>query len=241
MTPIIFDTETTGVDHEKDQIIEEAYIELPDTPAAFLAVRNRMQFPHHHQRYRATVPISIGAQAVHNIICTDLIGCPDADGYQPPMHVDLWIGHNVDFDWRMAGEPEIKRICTLALSRFLFPQLDSHTQSAMLYYIGRRNGKEAEVRELLRNAHAALDDVRNCSILLRFLLQQAEEKGHSVETWAQVLELSDLARIPTVMGFGKHKGTAIVRGQLDPGYVRWYRGQADTDPFYLAAFEKAGF
>lgn len=241
MHPIIFDVETSGTDPEKDQIIEEAYIELPDTPAAFIATRNRMQFPHHHQRYRATVPINIGAQAVHHIICSDLIGCPDADGYQPPMHFDLWIGHNIDFDWRMAGEPEVKRIDTLALSRFLFPQLDSHTQSAMLYYIGRRNGKEDTVRDLLRNAHAALDDVRNCSILLRFLLQQAAEKGHDVEDWEDVLALSDLARIPTIMGFGKHKGTPIVRGQLDPGYVSWYRRQDETDPYYLAAFIKAGF
>lgn len=241
MEPIIFDTETTGVDHEKDQIIEEAYIVLPDTPAGFLQVRSRLMFQHHHQRYRPTVPISIGAQAVHHIICSDLIGCPDAGAYQPPMQHALWIGHNIDFDWRMAGEPEVKRICTLALSRFLFPDKDSHTQSAMLYLIGRRNGKEAEVRELLRNAHAALDDVRNCSLLLRFLLQQAAEQGHAVDTWAQVLELSDTARIPTVMGFGKHKGTPIILGQLDPGYVRWYRGQVETDPFYLAAFDRAGF
>ena len=41
--------------------------------------------------------------------------------------------------------------------------------------------------------------------------------------------------------FGKHKGTPIERGQLDPSYVQWYRRQAETDPYYLAAFDRAGF
>lgn len=86
---------------------------------------------------------------------------------------------------------------------------------------------------MLRNAHAALDDVRNCSVLLRFLLKHAEKAGHPVSTWEEVHALSEIARIPTVMAFGKHKGTPIVRGQLEPSYVAWYRRQAETDPYYL--------
>lgn len=39
MRIIDFDTETTCVDHENDQIIEAAYLELPDDPNYFLAIR----------------------------------------------------------------------------------------------------------------------------------------------------------------------------------------------------------
>lgn len=233
--PILFDTETTGTDPEKDQIIEAAWLELPERPYMLKGSED----PSVCQRFKPSVPISYGAQAVHNIITSDLAGCPDPSEFALPEGIDYLIGHNVDFDWRFAGEPDIKRICTLAISRFLFPEEGSHTQSAMLYKLARRSNREAAMRERLKNAHAALDDVRNCKILLMFLLETAMDAGHACDTWEEVHALSETARIPTVMGFGKHKGTPIA--QVDAGYVRWYRGQAETDPFYLEAFRRAGF
>lgn len=229
MNPIIFDSETTGTDHEKDQIIEAAWLELPETPAAFLAIRAPTDFPHYLERFRATVPIQLGAQATHHILCEDLVGCRDSSQFALPQGPLLLIGHNIDFDWRMAGEPKFPRICTLALSRFLFPDKDSHTQSAMIYMIGRRYGRESWARDLLKNAHAALDDVRNCAILLRFLLQTAAEAGHPVDTWTEVHALSEKARIPTVMPFGKHKGTAIK--DIPSDYKAWLLRQPDVDPY----------
>lgn len=237
MKPYIFDTETTGTDHLKDQVIEAALLELPETPASFISA-DPAGMPHDCERFRPTVPISLGAQAVHHILAIDLIECRSPDHFKLPADIGYLIGHNVDFDWRMIGEPNLKRICTLALSRFLFPTKDSHTQSAMLYLMARRGGWEPAARELLRNAHAALDDVRNCARVLGFLLSEAVEQGYQVSTWEEVHELSETARIPTIMGFGKHKGTPIA--QVDAGYVRWYRNQAETDPYYLAAFKRAG-
>ncbi|MCY1540379.1 hypothetical protein D9M68_760140 [compost metagenome] len=229
MKPIIFDTETTGTDNEKDQIIEAAWLELPATPAEFSAVRAPTEFPHYLERFKPTVPISLGAQATHHIICEDLVGCRESSEFALPAGDLLMIGHNVDFDWRMAGEPKLPRVCTLALSRFLFPDKDSHTQSAMLYLIGRRFGREAWARDLLKNAHAALDDVRNCAILLRFLLQVAQEAGHAVGTWSEVYTLSEKARFPTVMPYGKHKGTPI--SQVPSDYKAWLLRQPDVDPY----------
>lgn len=235
MTAIIFDTETTGTDHATDQIIEIAWLWMPERPHMLRTSED----PFVHQRFKPTVPISYGAQATHNIIASDLAGCPDSGEFELPGGIDYLIGHNIDFDWRFAGEPDVKRICTLAISRFLFPDEGSHTQSAMLYKLARRTSREAAMRERLKNAHAALDDVRNCKILLMFLLEEAMDAGHPCDTWEEVHALSETARIPTVMGFGKHKGTPIA--EVDPGYVRWYRGQADTDPHYLEAFKRAGF
>lgn len=241
MIPFIFDTETTGTDHKVDQIIEAAWLKLPATPGEFAAIRAPEDFEHYLERFAPSVPIALGAQATHHIICSDLVGCRPSDEFKLPVDMGLMIGHNIDFDWRMAGEPDVLRGCTLAMSRFLFPDKDSHTQSAMLYLIGRRYSREAWARDLLKNAHAALDDVRNCAILLRFLLQEAAENNHAVSTWEEVHAFSEMARLPTVMGFGKHKGVAIQRGKLDPGYVRWYRAQAETDPYYIEAFNRAGF
>jgi exodeoxyribonuclease X len=240
MKPYIFDTETTGTDHEKDQIIEAAWLELPGKPCEF-ANSIRTELPNYCERFRPSVPISLGAQAVHHILTADLKDCRPSADFALPNDVDILIGHNVDFDARFADAMHLRRICTLALSRFLFPDKDSHTQSAMIYMMGRRSSMEEAAREALRNAHAALDDVHNCAGLLLFLLSAAMDKGHPCDTWEEVHALSEIARIPTVMGFGKHKGTKIARGQLDAGYVRWYRGQAETDPYYLEAFKRAGF
>lgn len=240
MNPIIFDTETTGTDHEKDQIIEAAYLVLPERPYQFAAEKSPEVFEHFHQRYLPTVPIQLGAQATHHIICSDLTGKPSPKEFNLPA-CSFLIGHNIDFDWRFVGEPDIKRIDTLAVCRFLFPDKDSHTQSAMIYMIGRRFSRESWAREILKNAHAALDDVRNNAILLRFLLQEAMDAGHACDTWDEVWQLSETARVPTIMGFGKHKGTPIQRGQLDASYVQWYRRQVETDPYYLEAFKRAGF
>lgn len=238
MIPYIFDTETTGIDPTNDQIIEAAWLELPETPALFVE-QDPKDLPHYCERFRATVPINLGAQAVHHIIASDLARCRESSKFDLPDDAGYLIGHNIDFDWRMSGEPGVKRICTLAISRFLFPTKDSHTQSAMLYLMARRGNWEDAARQMLRNAHAALDDVRNCSRVLTFLLQEAVVQGYPVSTWEEVHQLSETARIPTVMGFGKHKGTPIA--QVDPGYVRWYRKQTETDPHYLEAFRRAGF
>lgn len=242
MHAIIFDTETTGIDKEKDQIIEAAYVQLPDTPAGLMEATSPDDFPHYHERFHPSVPISLGAQATHHIIAEDLAGCRHPDDFELPDGVRVIIGHNIDFDIGFVGEAAcdgIRRVCTLALSRYLFPDKDSHTQSAMLYLIARRAGRESAMRERLRKAHAALDDVRNNAILLNFLLREAAKAGHPVCTWEEVHALSETARIPIVMGFGKHKGTPIA--QVEASYVRWYRGQAETDPYYLEAFKRAGF
>jgi exodeoxyribonuclease X len=239
MKAILFDTETTGVDPAVDQIIEAAWLEMPATPAEVHLTPNAKAFPFYHERFNPTIPIGLGAQAVHHILKEDLAGCLAPDQFRIPHDVDYMIGHNVDFDHRMAKEPDVKRICTLAMSRFLFPDESSHTQSAMLYLIGRRQGKESRIRDLLRGAHAALDDVRNCSILLRFLLIEASQKGYPVGTWEEVHAFSEMARIPSVMGFGKHKGEPI--RSVPRSYISWYRSQAETDPYYLTAFKNAGF
>lgn len=238
MKPYILDTETTGTDHAKDQIIEAAWLELPSTPAEF-ATFVPASLPHYCERFRPSVPINLGAQAVHHIIASDLKDCRRTEEFYLPADVDFLIGHNIDFDAKFCDAMHLRRICTFALSRFLFPDKDSHTQSAMIYLMARRASREAQAREELKNAHAALDDVRNCASLLAFLIEEAAAQGHAVGTWEEVHALSELARIPTKMGFGKHHGDAI--RDVPASYVRWYRSQPEPDQYYLEAFSRAGF
>lgn len=219
---LILDTETTDiVDREVIELCWRGLGSLGDSGGAGVTKRFR---PNGHIRW--------GAMAAHHILPEELIGCPPsakAAGSLPP--AKYWIGHNVDFDWEALGSPaNVKRICTLALSRSLWPESDSHTLSAMTYLT---QGATEATRLKLRNAHSAYADVGLCYDLFRAILEELEATTFE-ELWA----VSQEARIPKVMTFGKHKGKPI--SEVDRGYVSWYKRQPDPDPYLLQAFKRAG-
>lgn len=176
MSAVLFDTETTGI-HEPG-IVEAAYIVLGD-PATLNPVR---QFS---ARYNPGKPIQLGAMATHHIFDEDVTDCPLASEFALPEDTTYLIGHNVDFDWGVVGEPPVKRICTLALSRYLVPDADAHTQSAMIYHYARDRTK---ARERLSRAHSALVDVQNCRALLHYQLADLRNRGElqTDATWEEV-------------------------------------------------------
>ena len=151
------------------------------------------------QRYNPGKPITLGVLATHHIIDEELVECPPAASFTLPGHMDYIIWHNVDFDWEVIGKPEVKRICALALARKLWPDLDSHNQSALLYYLER-----ATAREQVRNAHSAIIDVVICAVILDHICQQLD-----VKTIEDLYTESEKARAPKTMPFGKHKGMLL--------------------------------
>jgi exodeoxyribonuclease X len=155
----------------------------------------------------------------------ELIECLPSSSFSLPDDCEYMIGHNVDFDWSAIGSPDIKRVCTLALSRRLWPDLDSHNQSALLYYLER-----ASARELLKNAHSAGADVMICSLILGHICRQL-----GVGTVEDLWKESELARIPKVMPFGKHKGQLLKDVPSD--YRDWLLNQTDIDPYLRKALE----
>jgi exodeoxyribonuclease X len=197
---IIFDVEATD---KKDAVIIEA-ASLDVSSINPLVVGNPWV-----QRYNPGKPISLGALATHHIMDEELVNCPASSSFRLPAGTKYLIGHSVDFDWEAIGSPEVRRICTLALSRSLWPEIDSHTQSALLYFFERTTA-----REQLREAHSALADVWICSKILGQII--AKLRPTSLDA---LWEMSEKARIPTIMPFGKHKGELI--SQLPVDYKRW--------------------
>lgn len=213
MNVIIFDTETTNVN--TPEVIEAAWIN-PDGSGEYA------------ERFFPENGISLGAMATHHIILSDLVGCRMSSEFILPP-VDYIIGHNVDFDWKAAGSPDVKRICTLALSRWLFPEIDSHSQTAMMYHLFPHD----EAREFCKNAHSALADVKMCRLIFHRLISELESRGVAVSTWEEIWQASEISRIPTVMTFGKHKGMAIK--DVPPDYKRWLLNQPDVDSYLITA------
>lgn len=227
MTTYIIDTETTGF--VEPQVIELAWIAV-DEREAFISVPTSKPVV---QRFKPTKQIELGAMATHHIQIEDLLYCPPSRTAALPADAEYIIGHNVDFDWKVLRQPNVKRICTEALARSLLPTLDSHRLGALLYHFCPDTAKD-----WLKNAHSAGTDVEICECILNDLLILLEEnRDNPIESSEELWQISEAARIPKVMTFGKHKGTPV---ELVPaGYVSWYLKQDDPDPYLVKAFQAA--
>ena len=245
---ILLDTETTDKDDERE-IIEAAWIRpievgdlagpsdripRPIIPEAIEAPNaDGLAFV---QRYKPSRPIGLGAMAVHHILPSELEDCPPSSEFALPTCLYI-VGHNIDFDWQAAGSPPgVKRICTDAMARYVWPDAESYSQSALLYYL---LGPTPETRAMLLNAHSALIDVENCAVLLEKILDERPE----ISTWSQLHEYSEACRIPRVMPIGEKQGvkgmTLDEAVEYDLGFVNWCLRQDWIDDYLRKGLEQA--
>ena len=231
MGAIILDTETTGID--EPDVIELAYAGPFETITPPEGVQPKI----HRQRFKPTKPIQLGAMVTHHILPEDLESEPLWVSPWPlPSGVDVLIGHNIDFDWKAIGSPQVRRICTLALARFLWPELDSHSLSALSYHFGDKPA----VRRILQRAHEATVDVYLVGVLMTQLFLALP----TVRTWDDLWQASEKARMPTRFTFGKYGPDKGKPGELieavrrfDPGYIEWCIFKCDmcADPYWQGA------
>ncbi len=235
---ILFDTETTDTGDAPD-IIEAAWRDVDiDRDEGDSLAPGRMVVSHLGsvvcERFKPSKPILFGAMSTHHIMPEDLEGREPSSSFRLPEGLAYLIGHNIDFDWRCAGSPKnVRRICTLAISRKLWPDLDSHKQGALLYFLLGSNA-----RELVKGAHSAGHDVIGLSYLFQRILD-AVQPGSMDALW----RYSEEARVPVFMPFGKHrpapgeKGTPIA--DLPRDYLEWLTRQPTMDEYVVKAARKA--
>lgn len=226
MSALILDTETTTID--EPEVIELGWRLITDFSQLAIAAYDDAFCG----RFTPRKPPAFGAMAVHHILPENLVDLPPSEGAlsYAPSAPQYWIGHNIDFDWKALGCPPVNRICTLAMARHLWPECDAHNLSAITYFLF---GATHAVRNRLRGAHSALNDVDLCADILKRCI---EESGAT--SFEELYAFSERARIPSVMTFGKHKGEPVA--SVPYGYVKWYRAQSDPDPYLLKAFAMAG-
>jgi exodeoxyribonuclease X len=222
---VVLDTETTGFD-------EPAVIELASAPVTAIPGPRFTMGEATVHRFKPPKQIQLGAMATHHILPADLEDCPPTpEKFELPRYI---IGHHVDYDWQALGSPaEVKRVDTCVLARAAWPELDSHSLGALTYHLH----PHAEARDLLKNAHSAATDVALCfRVFEAALLTIPMDKP--IGSWGDVWKLSEWARVPKLMTFGKHEGKPIAEVPRD--YAEWYERQDDTDPYVIIAFQKAG-
>ena len=221
MNALILDTETHDLNGYP--------IEIAYAPCSFeqgvLVINHGEVFDEY---FSCPEPIALGALATHHILETDIAEKPSFDTFKMPQDVQYLIGHNIDYDIKAIQkcQPDftVKGICTLALCRMVWPELP-HTLSAMYYHVM----DDLELaRKHLRHAHNAKADIYFTGVILKTLVEQL-----GIKDMNSLFIMSETARIPKYITFGKHKGTAIK--DLDSGYVSWLLKQPDLDPYLRKA------
>lgn len=225
MNTLILDTETHDM---HGYPIEIAHVPCGFNQLGIFQVVDDLLFD---KFYSCPEPISFGAMAVHHIIESDLIGKPSYNTFRLPQDVSYLIGHNVDYDIKAIqkcdSSIQVKGICTLALSRMVWPDLPTHNLSALYYMIA---GGTDQTRKALRNAHNAAADIKFTETILRELI-----KATGIKDMQSLYLLSEQARIPTKMTFGKHSGMLIKDVPAD--YKAWLLKQSDLDSYLRKALE----
>ena len=185
-------------------------------------------------------PISFGAMAVTNIFTEDLQHCDSHTvvcAKAMPKGAAYIIGHNVDFDIRVAANAGIdisqyKAICTLAMVRNLYPDADSHTLGAMSCMLDYQYARVS-----MKDAHGAAADVVMTARLLYIIC-----KNQNITSMDQLYEFSEFARIPTHFPLGKHKGVAIAELATNHdgrGYLQWVVNSIKDNEYLTTACKQA--
>lgn len=206
-TAIIFDTETARLNGD---IIQAAYINIQIDDGE---IHNDGSYS--LKSYHPTEAIDFDAMAVHNIIPDDLRGCYPSTECRIPKGINYIIGHAIDYDmdalFRAGQSTCANRICTLAIMRYLYPNLSSHKLGVLCY---RFSENLSETRDILKNAHNALADCYATQLLVEHIVKQQE-----IKTFEELYQLSETARIPTHFYWGKFKGHKI--SSLDTDDLLW--------------------
>lgn len=236
MSAYIIDTETTG-EEPVGEVIELA-VGVPTADLGVLA-----GFMVAGERFKPTGRINFKAMAVHHILPHELEGCPPASEAKNliPADMEYMIGHNVDYDWEHLGRPACKRICTLAISRYIWPGNDGHNLGALTYHLST---DLVMARELLKQSHGAVVDVELTYAVLRAQLENEivatylkHAGGNGWGVVEALWQFSENARIPRIWTFGKHKGQDI--DKTDRGYLSWCLRQPDMDEYVKTACRMA--
>ena len=218
---IILDSETTGLP-PKGEACEIAFFEISTvlptmsnfeektygtnffyrTEAANLIADTIKLTGMFHQTFMPKGEFNPRASVVNGFTKENLKGSPCISTFDFPTAVEFMIGHNILFDWQMVTKPDVKLVCTKELAiKYLTKQSGAGTKgvNTLTGLIERYYPKEA--KELIANAHSALQDCKLCYLILLKILEVAPELDSFEKLAAQCTQPN-----------GKKNGTSLPRG-----------------------------
>lgn len=166
----VFDLETTGGNHDVDQIIEIGLVRIEKQKIVaekHLMVKPEIEIPIFIQRLTSISPSDMkDAKKIEEVI----------DDILEFMGDSILVAHNVSFDvpffnsvLRRLGKPQLqnKSLCTVLMTKYLIPDLLNSNLNYMSKIFGIDHAK----------AHRALDDTKATAELLLTYLQIFANKG----------------------------------------------------------------
>ncbi|MDX2092770.1 MAG: 3'-5' exonuclease [Kofleriaceae bacterium] len=230
---VVFDSETTGTDRTRDQVIELCVQYGLDDGA-----------PSRVWRIKPSVPIHPGAQAVHGISMDQLEGSPSfaevADEIAAIFaEAEIIVGYNLTFDIDMLqaeyariGKPMLDFASKKIIDAFrLWQQFEPRSlQHAHQRFVGKE----------FAAAHTASADVAATGRVLAGMLRHFNLEGTGQIDWEQVATKADPLSAQRaswvgpsrhlrweneviVLGFGKHSGAAVhdIAAGPDRSFLQW--------------------
>jgi exodeoxyribonuclease X len=217
---IVLDTETTGIDHAVDQVIE----------LGFAATTLDKTLGSGSALVKPSVPISAGASAVHHLIDDDVANAAPlavvVDALLNPWcHVPetiAYAAHNAPFDRGFLPDlTDRPWLDTYRMAKRYLPELPHHTNQYLRYHL-----KLDVPRDI--PAHRALGDCIVTAALLRWLLA-GPARADFERMGTKEFELFIDGPLPlTVCNFGKHAGKKWADVPRD--YLQWMERTGGFDP-----------
>lgn len=225
MSALILDTETNSLNGYP---IEIAHISC-SFEQGILRIDGNSAFDEY---FSCPEPIELGSMATHHILETDITGKPSYEVFRLPENTEYLIGHNIDYDIQAIklcdSSINVKGICTLALARMVWDELETHNLTAMYYHVMSADLEKA--RKHLRNAHNARWDIYFTGVVLQAIIEKL-----AIKDMNSLYQMSEIARIPKRITFGKHKGELI--DELPDSYIDWLLKQPELDPYLIKALK----
>jgi exodeoxyribonuclease X len=203
----VVDCETTGTNPEEDRVIEVASVDI-NYAGEILGSSSSLINPGRE--------IPIRSMVVHHITNRMVEGAPKLEDVWPKLREGSFhamAAHNAQFDFAFL-ETDSPKLCTLRLARHLWPELESHSNQYLRYYLGIEEvGADVPM-------HRAVGDATVTALAMRKMLKIAvEEKG--MGSLEKLIEWSNGPVLLDKCWFGKHRGSKW--GDVPKDYLRWMR------------------
>ncbi len=214
MNILVIDTETTGLDHEKDKVVEigaclVGHKEVKRAPWSIINLFTSLVDP--------GVPIPPDAMAIHHIRDEEVKGSLKLDKVLEALYFSgkfIPAAHNAAFDSLFL--PYWKDwICTYRCARHIWPDFPKHGNQVLRYRLNLLK----EPDPLAMPPHRAAPDAYvTAHLLLRML------ETHTPE---QLLELTKKPILIKNCSFGKHRG--LEWSKVPKDYLGWILKQKPED------------
>lgn len=249
---IILDCETSGLP-PKGEACEIAYFEVRPIDSWFIETTSKLLqegkqsrdlfdysyiIDAFHQTFMPIGDFHPKASEVNGFTKENLKGSPCISTFKFPTDVTYMIGHNIKFDFDILKQPEnVKLICTKELAvKYLTKQSGKGTKGVNTLTGLIEQYYPEEAKELIANAHSALQDCKLCYLILLKILEVAPELD-SFEKLAEQCKQPDNSKAGVklphlieqdsyskqhLLKFGKYRGTALeVLIISDKSYLVW--------------------